>query len=327
MPAKPKVTNATFGAAPSSVHGVDGRSQFTFDTTPGGLGSDHIAVINYTRKPEVLSLYPVDAVSATNGTISFPAQTAKRQQAGAWLAIGTPKASGQITVKPRSTDILPIQLKVPMNAPPGDHIGGILVSLNGLVNGKFGKGSVQKLKFAQRLAIKVLIHVSGPTHPNLSIQHLKSSYSGPIDPFAKGKVKITYQVHNGGNIVLGGPQTVTVHGLFGEKVVAKSVADVPPLLPDATYPVTVTVPAVYPEALMSVQVSIDETGLQGDLTPGLHSVTSSVHSLAIPWILLIVLLLLILGLARGYRRRRRKSRPAQPEGRHRAKPEPQGVTQ
>jgi hypothetical protein len=239
------------------------------------------------------------------------------------MAIGTPGGKGQVRVKPRSTEILPIHVKVPMNAPPGDHVGAVVVALTGLVSGRFGNHGVQQLKFAQRLAIKALIRVSGPTHPNLQIQNLHASYSGPIDPFAKGKVKVTYRVHNAGNVVLGGPQKVAVHGLFGESVAGRSVADIPPLPPGATYPVTVTVPAVYPEVLMSAKVTVTEEGLTGDLDPGLHPVSSSVHFLAIPWILLIVLLLLILGLGWRYWRRRQSKRAT---GRHRQEPTFQGAS-
>jgi cbb3-type cytochrome oxidase subunit 3 len=311
-----RVVNATFGAAPSSPVGVDGRSFFTFDTTPGGIGTDHLAVINYSHVPEQLQIYTVDAVSATNGTISFPGQSAPRRQAGAWMAVGTPDRSGAIIIKPRSTDIVPVHLQVPANASPGDHVGAIVVSLTGLVSGKFGHGGVQKVKFDQRIAVRAVVTVSGPSHPLLQVQQLKATYDGPIDPFARGEVRVRYTVHNGGNVVLGGPQSVTVSGLFGEHAKASRVVAVPPLLPGASYPVSVTVPSVYPEVLMSSKVTITTQALQGDVVTGLHPVTSSVHFLAIPWILLVVLLLLILGLAWTYWRRRRRRR-SEKAGRHR----------
>lgn len=325
-----RTVNATFGAAPASeklVHGkkvlgVDGRPYFTFGTTPGGRLTDHLAILNISYKPETLQVYPVDAVAAANGTIAYAAPSAPRKQAGAWLAVGTPGGSGRITVKPRSTVIVPVHVAVPRNAPPGDHVGAVVVSLSGRIAGSFGQGSKQKVKFDQRIAVKALFRVTGPLHPQLSVQQLHASYRGPIDPFAKGQATVTYTVHNGGNVILGGPQTVTVHGLFGESVTAAHVADVPALLPGASYPVTVKVPGVYPEVWMSAKVTVDTTGLQGQVDPGLHPVTASVHFLAIPWILLVVLLLLILGLAWGYARRRRRKRPVEPS---RDLAKPQGV--
>jgi hypothetical protein len=318
-----KPTFATFGAAPANAKGPDGLPYFTFDTTPGGALTDHLAVTNYTRRAVRLAVYPVDAVSATNGTISFPSRSAPRQEAGAWLAVGTPGRSGFVTVKARSTDILPVRIVVPTNAPPGDHIGAVVVSLAGLVTGKFGHGGTQKVKFEQRIAVKAVFRVSGPIHPLVAIQGLKASYRGPIDPFARGDVRVTYVVHNGGNVVFGGSSVISVHGLLGEHVVAPKAVQIPPLLPGASYPVSVVVPAVYPELLMSAKVTVNPQGLQGDIDTGLVPVSSSVHFLAIPWLLVVVLLLLMLGLCYRYWRRRRLRRA---EGSHRDILEPQGAT-
>jgi hypothetical protein len=311
--AKQRVVNATFGAAPSSVKGTDGRPYFTFDSTPNVELTDHLAIINYSHRPERLSVYPVDAVSSTNGQIAFATKAAKRTQAGAWVAVGTPHGSGSIVVKPQSTDIVPIHVQIPPNASPGDHVGAVVVALTGLIEGKFGKGSSTNVKFSQRIAVKDIFHIAGPSHPRLTIESLKASYQGPTDPFAKGHAKVSYVVHNSGNLVLGGPQVVTVHGLFGEHVIARPIA-VPPLLPGASYPVSINVRGVYPQILMSAKVTVTEQGLQSDDDQGLVAVSSSVHFLAIPWIIVIVVLLLVLGLAWWYwqRRRRRHVNVAQP---------------
>jgi hypothetical protein len=316
-----KAANATFGAAPSSAKGPDGRPYFTFDVTPGGDLTDHLAITNYADKPETLSVYPVDATPALNGAISFPEQSAPRTAVGAWMAVGTLKANGQITLKPRSVSIVPVAIKVPSNAPPGDHVGAVVVSLAGKVSGAFGSGGKQNVKFDQRIAVRAAFRVAGAIHSSLMIQDLKARYHGPIDPFAKGYAQISYVVHNGGDDVLGGPQSVSVHGMFGQREPGPKLAGIPPLLPGASYPVTVRVPEVYPELYMSATVTVIPQGLQGEIDPGLHPLTSTVHLLAIPWIVLIVLLILILGLALGYwRRRRRKRRATSTTGRHREDP-------
>lgn len=320
---KAKPVNATFGAAPASATKVDDRPYFTFDTTPGGELTDHLAVLNISHKPETLRVYPIDAIAQSNGTIGYAARSAPRLQAGAWLSVGTPHGSGIIRLKPRSTTILPVRIRVPRNAPPGDHIGAVVVSLTGRISGKFGQGGKQKVNFEQRIAVKAVFRVTGPLHPLLSIRALHASYHGPIDPFARGSATVTYIVHNGGNVVLGGPQTVTVHGLLGESVTAAHVVDVPALLPGASYSVSVRVPGVYPELFMSAKVTIIPAGLQGEVDPGLHSVSASVHFLAIPSIVLVLLLLLLLGLGWAYvRRRRRHQRTVTPPSDLR---EPQGV--
>jgi Bacterial protein of unknown function (DUF916) len=305
-----KVTNATFGAGPANLKGSDGRTFFTFDTTAGGSQKTHIEITNSSFKTEVLAVYAVDAVSATNGTISFPGPQVARRQAGAWISIGTPGSSGEITLKPRSTDILPIHVAVPTNASPGDHVGAVVVSLTGFVVGTFGQSGVEKVKFEQRIAIRALFRVAGPLHPLMTINNLKASYHGPIDPFARGQVTVSYVVQNGGNVVLGGPQAVSVQGWFGEHVAGPAIVAVPALLPGASYPVRVVVRGVYPELVMSGTVTVTPEGISGQVDPGLRPVSSTVHFLAIPWILLIVVLLMIVGLAGWYWRRRRRLRGA-----------------
>ncbi|MBV9485988.1 MAG: hypothetical protein JO246_08005 [Frankiaceae bacterium] len=313
-----KVKNATFGAAPSSAKGPDGRPYLTFNTTPGGQTTDHVAITNYSHRPLRVTTYTVDAVPDTRGAISFPLPDVKRRDAGAWMSVGTPHGRGVLTLQPRSVNVLPVHVHIPMNAPPGDHVGGVVVSLAGKVKGRFGQGSTQNEKFLQRIAVRAVFRVTGPIHPRVDIRNLTASYDGPVNPFARGDVKVSYVVHNGGNVVFGGPQSVSVHGLFGEDVSSGAVASIPPLLPGASYPVVVTVPNVYPELLMNAKVTVNPEGLQGAVDTGLKPTSSSVHFLAIPWLLLLILLLLIVGLAFRYwwRKHRRQA------GRHRIDPPP-----
>jgi hypothetical protein len=215
-------------------------------------------------------------------------------------------------VKPRADTILPLRMQLPANAPPGDDVGGVVVSLTGKATGTFGQGqgSNEKVNLEQRLALLAEFRVAGPLHPNLSIEHFTSSYSGPIDPFSTGTATLHYEIHNGGNVVMGGPQTVTVHGLFGESVSAPQVVEVPSLLPGATYPITVRVPKVYPEMLMHSKVTINEQGLAGEVTPGLHPISSSKWFIALPLVVTLAVLVVILLVAYRIWRRRRRRRPS-----------------
>ena len=163
----------------------------------------------------------------------------------------------------RTTIILPFRLRVPSNASPGDHAGAVIVSINGLV-----KSKSQKLKLEQRIATRVIIRVSGPLHPQLSIENLHASYSGHLNPFASGTVTITYTVRNTGNALLGATQQVSVHGLFGSSAHATGVRGVPLLLPGGAYQVKTRVPGVLPEVWVTAAVRLGPEGLRGDINPG-----------------------------------------------------------
>jgi hypothetical protein len=313
-PAKP--ARAAFGAGPASAKKLDGRPYFTYDATPGGYVEDHIAVINFATHPQTLNVYPVDAVSGTNGLFTYAPKSAPRKQVGGWLKVGN-VPSGTVTVRPRSTVILPVFLHVPRNASPGDHAGAVIVSLTGLVKGK--KNTL--VKFEQRVATRVIIRVSGRLEPRLTIQNLHANYSGHLNPFASGTVTVSYTVGNTGNALLGATQQVSGHGLFGSSARAATVPGVPLLLPGGAYKVSTHVSGIIPEIEITATVRLVPLGLRGDINPGMRATTASVTLWTIPWLLIAVIIVLILGIiALIWRRRRRSpwpgrsSTPQTPEG-------------
>ena len=306
-PAKTPI--ATFGAGPANTKGPDGRSTFTYTTAPGGRLNDHIAILNLTHHVETLAIYTVDATPGVHGTFSYAAKSAPRTFAGAWVSVGTPHASGVLHAKPRSTTILPVHLVVPLNAPPGDHVGAVIVSLTGLVKGKSG----QRVHLEQRVATRVVVRVGGKLVPKLAIDDLHAVYSGVINPLGSGSVTVTYVVRNTGNVILGGSQQVSTHGLFGTTTKAPRVPTVPALLPGGSFHVRVHVPDVFPELRMSANVRIAPEGLQGELDPGLQPVAASADFWAIPWVLIAIITFLLIVLTVVVRRRRRSHKANLPQ--------------
>lgn len=313
----------TFGAGPAGPkivkgkvvkrHGkveyvVDGRPYFGYGVEPGSSQIDHIAILNFARKPQRLAVYTVDATSAANGDFAYQPKAAPRRQGGAWMSVGTPHASGYVTVAPRSRIILPVRIHVPVNAQPGDHGAAVIVSLTGLVTAK-GK----RVNFEQRVATRAILRVQGTLNPQLSVENLHASYNGKTSPLAKGSATVTYDVVNTGNALLGAAQAVTVTGLFGSSATVSKIPSVPLILPGARYPVTVHVPGVFPEILETAKVKLVPAGLQGDVNPGVHVETASVHFWAIPWLLLLIILLVVAYIVfRVIRRRRRKKLSIRP---------------
>jgi hypothetical protein len=315
-----KPANATFGAGPANTKGVDGRPYFTYDSSPGGVFVDHIAIINFADHKQTLHVYAVDAVPGTNGTYSFAARTAPRRQVGAWMTVGSVHGIGTVTVGPRATVVLPVYLRVPLNASPGDHVGAVIVSLISLVKGK-GKAG-QKVQFEQRIATRVVIRVSGPLHPRLTVENLQAHYSGPLNPLGTGTVTVSYTVANTGNALLGAAQQISIHGLFGATGKPHSVPGVPLLLPGGSDHVSVTVTGVFPEFYLTATSKLLPEGLRSDINPGLHPTTVSVTVFAIPWILVLIFVVLVLLVIGLFWRRHRARMPA----RLRARTAPQGAT-
>jgi hypothetical protein len=290
--------NITFGAGPANKKGPDGRTLFTYDSSAGGRIEDHIAILNLTHHAETLRVYTVDVDPGADGGFFYPPRTAKRVGAGAWVAVGTPHASGLLRAKPRSTTILPIHLTVPSNASPGDHVAAVIVSLTGLVKGKSG----QRVNLEQRVATRVLVRVSGTLRPQLTVEHLQAKYAAVTNPIKGGAVTVKYTVRNTGNALLSGTQQVTVHGLFGSTEHARGLPVIPTLLPGGSFVVTAHVRDVFPEIRMTAKVVVTPVAVPGDVDLGLQNATASVHFWAIPWILIGTILLLLLFLIWRVRR-------------------------
>jgi hypothetical protein len=310
--------NVAFGAGPASAKKIDGRPYFNYHTSAGGSFEDHLGIINFSHHKLKLNVYAVDVVSGAKGAFSYLPKSAPRRQVGSWLEVGARNGIGQVTVAPRATVILPVFLKVPTNASPGDHVGAVIVSITGLAKNKNG----QRIKIEQRIATRVILRVYGTLHPRLSIENLRASYSGHLNPFTSGAMTISYTVVNTGNVLLGGPEQVSVHGLFGSTEQARSVPTIPVLLPGGSYRVSARVAGVFPEISLTATARVVPDGLRGDINSGLKPATASTSVLAIPWMLVVIIIVVVLAVVALFWRRHRMRSPARAE----ARTTPQGVT-
>jgi hypothetical protein len=298
---------ATYGLGPASATGVDGRPRFKWSAGPSGTLSDHVAVVNVGSTPLTLDLYARDAVNQPDGSLGLQTKATKPTDVGAWITLEIPHGASSLTVPARSTAIVPVSLAVPRNASPGDHTGGIIVSLTAQSTSTGKQALTPNLE--QRVAVPVALRIAGPLQPKLSVESLSASYGQTLNPVGSGHATLTYKVVNTGNVNLGGHEAVSIGGLFGSTVHAKA-PDVPVLLPGSSILESVPVRGVLPEFLMSARVTITPLAASGDVDPGLISTSGSKHFWAVPWLLLGIIAVLLV----GWRQLRRRHRPA--KGRH-----------
>lgn len=308
-PGKPG-TNATFGIQPSGPKGVDARSYFTFNATPGAVVVDNVAVTNYSVKPLVLSMYSTDAENTTSGDFALLPQTQQPHDIGAWMTL--PPYVAHLDVPARHRVIVPFRLAVPLSAAPGDHVGGLAVTLTSTVTSPSG----QRLRLLQSVGVRVFLRVSGPLTPRLAVTHLKVHYVGSANPVHLGDAVVSYVVANTGNVALGGRPHVSVGGLLTGKT-ASHLPDVKLLLPGASVAEHVTLRGVLPQVVMSAHVSVRALVIPGTSQPPTRSFDASRHFFAIPWAFLV---LLVAAAAAVYAVRvvRERLAAARATGRHRA---------
>ena len=269
-------------------------------------------LVNLGAKPLTIVVYTAEALNAANGSIAYRPRAEPGVEARTWISIDGRGPSLSVVVPARATKILPVAVKVPSNATPGDHVVGVMASVTSKVTTTTG----QNPRLEQRIALRAFMRVSGALTPRLTVAGLKASYAGTANPVGRGSATVTYTVKNTGNVDLGGKQAVTISGLLGSTGSLKTLAQVPLLLPGGNYPVRVVVQHVWPEMFMHAKVTVTPLGATGAANPVLKPFSAETSFWAVPWALL-ALVIVVAALAE-LGRRWRKAHP--PSARHRPPP-------
>ncbi|MEU6643437.1 DUF916 domain-containing protein [Saccharomonospora sp. NPDC046836] len=296
-PASSSDNRATFGVRPATATAPDTRPNFSYAATPGAVVNDFIAVSNLATTPVALRVYASDAFNTPDGGFDLLPKASDPVDVGAWVRT----RASTVTVPARSIQIVPFSVRIPSNATPGDHAGGVVASLVTTATGAKG----QKVAVEQRVGTRIYLRVSGAVRPGLSIEDVQHSYSGGF--FARGDVAVSYTVRNTGNIRLAGRQQVSVSTPWGSTVEAGKLGDLPELLPGNSFRVTATVPELLPAGWLTGTVRIEPQNSAADPDLRLDPVTTEFTVVAVPWAVLAALALLIgLLVLRYYLRKRRR---------------------
>jgi hypothetical protein len=323
--AKASPPKATWGIGPAKTlsaghYEVDGdRASFKWFVTPGGVLSDHVAIVNLSVIPLTLRVYTRDAENDSDGKLQLQPFSGKPADAATWITVGLPGGAATFTIPARSTAYLPVTLDIPANASPGDHTAGIISSLTSQVTGAGAQSINPDLE--QRVGVPVQIRVSGAVNARLGVSSIHPSYAQALNPIGHGRTTITYTVANIGNVNLGAHASLVVTSWLGASIHVP-VANIPVLLPGGSDTVKVELHGVLPEVFMNAKVSLTPLVPTSDVDPNIVASGGSKHFLAIPWMLIGIILLIIVAFW-GYRRMRRgsgKHGQNSPGGRRRAGP-------
>lgn len=299
-------SRVTFGVAPASATRPDSRPDFDFGVTPGASLNDHVAVLNFSPKRLSLQLYATDAINTTTGGIGLLPATARPTGAGSWVSLPAPDSTVQVPPVAANGQagrvIVPFTLRVPDNATPGDHVGGIVAVLR--TDGHNSTG--QNLVLEQRVGSRLFVRVAGTLAPKLTLTDLHSSYQGTSNPIGRGAVAVSYRVTNSGNVELALNQDVKVTGLLGASRQVQ-VAKVPLLLPGDSLLETAQVSGVWPELIAHVKVNGLPVAAPGDVDPHLPPVSASARLWAVPWTLLALFLVVAVAIRLAFAVRKRRS--------------------
>ncbi len=301
-PGKGPAQKLTFGIKPRDAAGAPTRSDFAYLLAPSATTNDAVSIYNFSLVPLNLTLYATDGYTNQQGSFALNSAAQKADDIGNWIKVLIPKGS-VLRVPARTKVDVPFSLKIPFRASPGDHAGGIVLSLRGRTKNKDGN----VVAVDSRVSTAIKVRVTGEVRPQLSVENLAAKYDGEWKPWAAGSAAVSFTIRNTGNIVQAGRQVVSLDGPFG---VRKEVSlDVPSILPGSAVNFLVPISDVWPLVRYSATVGVFPVAVSGDPTG--TAVRASVDTWAIPWPQIITLILIVLSLW-YYRRRRALAR----RGRH-----------
>ncbi|MFY1698194.1 WxL protein peptidoglycan domain-containing protein [Solwaraspora sp. WMMA2101] len=298
----------TWGVAPSSPDGPNGRPAFEYKLDPGATLTDYVAITNHSDQPITLDVYASDAFTTEQGGFDLLPATGEPVDVGSWVTF----ESRTFTVPSTSRLDVPFTIAVPDNATPGDHPGGIVASL--AATGTDAEGN--QVAVDHRVGSRIYLRVTGELQPGLDMVDLSTTYDGTWNPIGGGTVTTSFTVRNTGNVRLAGRPELTVTGPFG--LAGRSVAadPLPEILPGDSFRTTIRVDGVPPMFRLGARLTLAPTAVTDEvLDPAPATVTREVGLWAVPWPHLVILLVIGLAgwLAVARRRRARRRRDAQLE--------------
>lgn len=277
------------------------RPNFTYELTPGATLQDKVTVWNYSDSVRSFDVYARDAFNTSNGGIDLLRRDQESKDAGGWVKF----SQERVTVPGKAGAVVPISIAVPADASPGDHDAGIVASL--ATEDVVGTGERQ-VKVEHRVGLRLYVRVAGPATPALVIDDVDSTYQAGAAPVGKGRVSVTYTVHNTGNIRLAAHQALTVKGPFGWSLAERTPSNVTELLPGSSRQYTETFDDISPAGRVTAEVMLAPVPPPAikSAMPAIDPTVRSATAWAVPWALLVLLVLLVV--ARMVYRRFRSSR-------------------
>ncbi|WFE30277.1 DUF916 domain-containing protein [Solwaraspora sp. WMMD791] len=298
----------TWGVAPSSPDGPNGRPAFEYKLDPGATLTDYVAITNHSDQPITLDVYASDAFTTDQGGFDLLPATGEPVDVGSWVTF----ESRTFTVPSTSRLDVPFTIAVPDDATPGDHPGGIVASL--AATGTDAEGN--QVAVDHRVGSRIYLRVTGELQPGLDVVDLSTTYDGTWDPFGGGSVTTTFTVRNTGNVRLGGRPQLAVTGPFGLFGREATGDPLPEILPGDSFRTTVRVDGVPPTFRLGARLTLAPVAATDEvLDPAPPTVTREAGLWAVPWPHLMILLVIGLAgwLAVARRRRVRRRRTDQLE--------------
>jgi hypothetical protein len=287
-----------WSVSPAGADGLpDGTTRFELPMDPGATGAIAVVVSNASTVERTFDVYGADALNTSTGGYDLQAHATAPTDVGSWVTAATPT----VTVPALSDAVVDLALAVPAAATPGDHPGGVVVSLSDPTANADG------VVLDTRVAVRLNVRVSGEVTPRLEVRDVAATWAGSWVPFGAAPATVSYAVANTGNVKIVGKPRLRITGPFGVHLVTTRPGATQEVLPGQAFTVRSVLPAVLPLGLLSAVVDVEMQAAPGPQTDiPLVSSTSRTSVLAVPWTGLLLVLLVALAVWTVVRTRRRR---------------------
>jgi hypothetical protein len=302
-PAAPGLdTGWSIAPASGAIGPHNAPAVFQFDGKDGAAFTSQFVVANRTTNAITFNLYSADAYNTRiGGAWALKPSNVRQIDVGNWITLPTDK----ITLPARTEANVTYTMRIPKNAYPGDHAGGIVAQ--DATPSMLNKGAV-RIPVLEGEGVRVYVRVNGPLHPSIAVQNPVITYSYPALAWATGTGKgaVAFQVADTGNTRLDVVAHVKAENLFGSTIKTYPDIKVPALIPG--YAATLTEPAIgLPHlGLVRFNISLQANGA---------AASGSTTAWLIPWYLALIVALVILAVGVWWLRRRRRKVPPPPDDR------------
>lgn len=295
------------------------RQYFFFDVSPDSEVKDVVTIKNSKRTPLTLALYPADAFNVrTGGGFALKPRTQDQTDVGSWVQLSVDTVTVPAAKKDKKTGRfvdgtanVPFTMKVPKNATPGDHAGGI-VTLEPEPSSTVTQPTGAVIGVRRSLAVRIYTRVSGPLNPQLLVSNVRYVRMKPaVMPFLgdQGGATIEYTYVNNGNVRITPDTTITYKGFLGRTIHNSGTFPSPEILPGQTITLTDTVQGMPVLDQITARVQMQGNGNADRALAGLTTAGDAVKW-AISWIFVAVVIALIVAFVVWRRLRSRRAEPS-----------------
>jgi len=303
MAASPDPSQITWGLHPSTDGEPDGRVSLRHALDGGSEVTDEVALTNFSEQAATFQIYAGDGTITQDGNFDLAPTDQEATGGGTWITVAateesSPRDGGGIVldVPAQTTVAIPVAIRVPAEATPGDHPAGVVAELS-------SDGS-SSMRMTTRVGVRAHLRVTGDILAQLSHEQVSASYQPSWNPFAPGTTTITYTVTNTGNVRLGADSTTAVHGPL-DVGAASARSEDREILPGESITHTVQIPS-WPTVLTWGALTSSPVTVGDDVVDvPLIAATSAITLWTIPWpqLGLFALAFAAYLLARRHRRR------------------------